>query len=68
MERRVGLGVCYDATHHSLATPKVLPAGRRGAICIDLQPSGPGLLMLSTRDDTVGLPEDFDLLATWTLA
>jgi hypothetical protein len=29
--------------------PKVLPAGKKGAICIDLQPSGPGLLMLSVR-------------------
>jgi two-component sensor histidine kinase len=48
--------------------PKVLPAGRKGAICIDLQPSGPGLVMLSARDDGVGLPEDFDLQATRTLA
>jgi len=24
--------------------PKVVPAGRKGAICIDLQPSGPGFL------------------------
>jgi len=44
-----------------------LPAGRKGAICIDLQPSGPGLFMLSVRDDGVGLPEDFDLQTTRTL-
>ena len=40
--------------------PKVLSTGGKGAICIDLQPSGPGLLMLSVRDDSVGLPTDFD--------
>lgn len=44
-----------------------LPAGRKGAICIDIQPSGPGLLTLSVRDDGVGLPEDFDLQTSRTL-
>ena len=44
-----------------------LPAGRKGAICIELQPTSPGSFMLSVGDNGAGLPADFDLQTTKTL-
>ena len=44
-----------------------LPAGRKGAICIELQPTSPGSFMLSVGDNGAGLPDDFDLQTTKTL-
>ena len=62
-------GYAFVMTQHITLwqRPKVLPVGRNRAICIDLQPSSVGLLMLSGRDDGVGLPKNFDLQAIRTL-